>query len=279
MKRVLRTTIMALLVMLVCIGMPVPAANAAQAPVTIPICATVHVTGTPEENADATFELTAVTPGAPMPPDSSKKTIDIDTGDNEVSFNLTFSKVGVYEYTFKMTGGTYYLPEDGKESHVKVTVTNSSDYQSFEVQVAIRRDDVSGKPNDIDYFLKLRDLTVNKSWVDQDSSRPGSVEINLLCDSDVVDTVTLSSKNNWQHKWTGLDTRLGDYSVKEKKVPAGYTASYKENTNTGVWTVTNTGSLLQTGQLNWPIPVLAVAGMLLVAVGFLLTRKRKDKNA
>ncbi len=40
--------------------------------------------------------------------------------------------------------------------------------------------------------------------------------------------------------------------------------------------------LIQTGQTNWPVPVLAGSGMVLIAAGVLLTRrdkKRKDENA
>ena len=34
------------------------------------------------------------------------------------------------------------------------------------------------------------------------------------------------------------------------------------------------GRLPQTGQLNWPVPVLALAGLALVAVGVWLTRRK-----
>lgn len=37
--------------------------------------------------------------------------------------------------------------------------------------------------------------------------------------------------------------------------------------------------LIQTGQLNWPVPVLAGAGALLMAAGVLCLSKRKDDNA
>ncbi len=37
--------------------------------------------------------------------------------------------------------------------------------------------------------------------------------------------------------------------------------------------------LPQTGQLNWPIPTLAAAGMLLVAIGLVLRSKKREQNA
>lgn len=275
MKRVLRTVMMALLTVSLCFSTMAAVVSAAQTPVDAKIEAVVEVTGTPVEDAKATFKLTAID-GAPMPKDS-EVTIPIQEGTNTVSFPITYTKVGVYEYTLQMISGTYFLEEyDGKVYHVKVAVTNSADYDSFEVQIGYMEDGAKEKGNPI-YSLTLLDRKVVKKWIDQDSTRPASVEINLLCDGEVVQgqSVILSSKNSWQATWTGLDSRL-DWSVKEAKVPAGYTASYKYDD--GIWYVTNTGSLLQTGQLNWPIPVLCGGGFLLMALGILLMKRKEENN-
>lgn len=275
MKRVLRTVMMALLTVSLCFSAMAAVVSAAQTPVDAKIEAVVEVTGTPVEGAVATFKLTAIG-DAPMPA-NSEITIPIKEGINTVSFPITYSKVGVYEYTLQMISGTYFLEEyDGKVYHVKVAVTNSSDYDSFEVQIGYMEDGAKEKGNPI-YSLTLLDRKVVKKWVDQDSTRPASVEINLLCDGEVVQgqSVILSSKNSWQATWTGLDSRL-NWSVKEAKVPAGYTASYKYDD--GIWYVTNTGSLLQTGQLNWPIPVLCGGGFLLMALGILLMKRKEENN-
>ena len=273
MKRVLRTAMMALLVMVLFAGFMAPAAQAAQDPITVTVEADVNVKGTPNDGSYAVFELTDA--------DGEVKTkvIDIKEGVNKVSFDLTFSKVGVYEYTFQMVGGNYYLEEyDGTVYNVKVTVYNSEDYSKFNYEVAIREEGNTAKPNAIDYELELIDIVVNKKWVDKDSTRPASVKIDLMLDGTAIDSIVLNNDNAWQGEWTGLDTRLGKYSVKENKVPSGYTATYKYAD--GVWTVTNTGSLLQTGQLNWPIPVLCIAGVSVLAMGlFLMFARKKENNA
>ena len=67
------------------------------------------------------------------------------------------------------------------------------------------------------------------------------------------------------------------YSVKEVDVPKGFTATVKQNGY--VFTVTNTLSLVQTGQLMWPIPVLAIIGMILIAAGIALLQKKREPNA
>ena len=67
------------------------------------------------------------------------------------------------------------------------------------------------------------------------------------------------------------------YSIKEVNVPKGFTATYKQNAY--VFTVTNTSTLIQTGQLIWPIPVLALIGVLFIAVGSMLLQKKRKTNA
>ena len=61
-------------------------------------------------------------------------------------------------------------------------------------------------------------------------------------------------------------------------MPAGYTPVYSATGD--VVTITNTARLIQTGQLNWPVPVLAGLGTLFLAAGvILLTKKKEDDNA
>ena len=47
------------------------------------------------------------------------------------------------------------------------------------------------------------------------------------------------------------------------------------------WVLNGRPTLPQTGQLNWPVPVLTVSGLVLVAVGaYLMERsKKREKNA
>ena len=77
----------------------------------------------------------------------------------------------------------------------------------------------------------------------------------------------LGKENNWKHTWTGMDPDK-TWSVKEVNVPSGYTVTYA---NSGFdFTVTNTAKLVQTGQLNWPIPVLLFIGLFLISAGIIV---------
>lgn len=284
MKRVLRTAMMALLVMVLCTGMLAPAAQAAgQVIATAQIPITIYMEGNTLPASDTvSAELKAVTEGAPMPAAGSTMDIVCKGKETKASFEIDYTALGVYKYTVTIKGGSYYLAEYGEDVtyNITVAVTNNSDYSGYNVEVGACLPGATTKceVTDTNTYLDPLELTVVKKWVDQDSKRPSSVQIDLLLDGKIVDgeTVVLNSKNGWQASWEGLDPRL-DWSVKESKVPAGYTASYRYKN--GIWYVTNTGSLLQTGQLNWPIPVLAAAGLIILGAGLLLMRKRKEENA
>lgn len=123
-------------------------------------------------------------------------------------------------------------------------------------------------------------LTVVKKWKDNSSTnRPTKVKVNLLKDGEVSESVTLNKSNSWTHTWKGLDPNC-EWTVKEV-VPSGYKASYSTKGHTT--TITNTSKtykapdkLVQTGQLNWPVPILVCSGLALIVTGILLQRWRKQ---
>lgn len=158
---------------------------------------------------------------------------------------------------------------------------------------------------------------VLKVWKDDGEDRPGSVTVQLLRNGAVYDTVTLNEKNNWRHSWTGLN-RSDTWRVVEEAVPDGYHVTVSREGITFVVTNTadtptppetpvlpdspdtpdqpdqpdksdqsgrpgqpdtpQRPTLPQTGQLWWPVPMLAAAGLLLIAAG-LLRRKAGDYEA
>ncbi|MCM1544993.1 MAG: Cna B-type domain-containing protein [Ruminococcus sp.] len=123
--------------------------------------------------------------------------------------------------------------------------------------------------------VRLVDISVKKVWNDDGKNRPQSVTIELLKDDDVIETVVLSKKNSWRHTWKQLP--YSDlWSVKEINVPLDYTPTYKQSCME--FTVTNTAKLIKTGRLNWPIPLLAGAGLLLFVLGWVIVFLKEDKK-
>ena len=85
-------------------------------------------------------------------------------------------------------------------------------------------------------------LKVIKIWEDGEESvskpetRPNSIEVELICDGKVIDTVVLSDSNGWQHEWIVSADKT--YSVTEKNVPNGYKVGIAREGN--VVAITNT---------------------------------------
>ena len=121
-------------------------------------------------------------------------------------------------------------------------------------------------------------LKVRKVWNDDGKKRPADVQVQILRGNKVYDTVTLSEKNNWTARWDCV-VYADDWSVKEVSVPQGYTVTYQKDGM--VFTVCNTETLIQTGQMNRPIPIRAGGGLLLMLIGVLLIssgRKQSDEK-
>ena len=132
------------------------------------------------------------------------------------------------------------------------------------------------------------DRHVLKVWRDGDGSgRPARIEVQLLRDGRVYDTVVLSAENNWRYTWEDLSAEHA-WSVVEKAVPEGYAVSVGREGITFV--VTNSrpyeepeepggggggGKLPQTGALWWPVPLLLCGGALLLVLG--IGRRRRAR--
>ena len=124
---------------------------------------------------------------------------------------------------------------------------------------------------------RITSITIKKVWnTDKSTEAADSVTVQLLRNGNVVKTAILNMQNNWQITYADMP-ESDTYSIKEVNIPKGFTATYKQEDY--VFTVTNTSTLIQTGQLIWPIPVLAISGMLLIAVGIILLQKKRKTNA
>ena len=125
-------------------------------------------------------------------------------------------------------------------------------------------------------IARLTDITIKKVWnTDESTKIAEKVTIQLLRDGAVIETVTLSKSNGW--KVTVSDMPESDaYSVVEINVPNGFTPTYSHNGYE--FTVTNTASLIETGQLVWPVPILAMAGILFITLGYVALRRQEDAD-
>ncbi len=154
-------------------------------------------------------------------------------------------------------------------------------------------------------------LSVQKKW-ETDQKPPDSITVVLLRDLEEYEEVKLDASNNWYYRWDNL-TKDHVWNVVEKQVPDGYIVQYETSSNTvtiinkyeaeeetttnpspgdggttrpgdgGGTTSDDTGEttdrdeLIDTGQLNWPVPIMAIAGLLLFSIGWtILNFDRKE---
>lgn len=124
---------------------------------------------------------------------------------------------------------------------------------------------------------------VKKTWDDKgyESQRPSSIKVQLMRNGTVHDTVTLSANNSWKYTWSGLQAKDNNdkeikWTVREVNV-SGYVVNIEQHGDT--FLLTNSPvkpSLPQTGVLWWPVPVLAVAGLLFLITGHIMRGRRRD---
>lgn len=124
------------------------------------------------------------------------------------------------------------------------------------------------------------DITVIKVWKDSchESQRPKTISVQLLCNGKVYDTVTLPVNGKWKYTWENLEVNH-KWTVEEKQ-QEGYAAPAISQ-NGYIFTITNTCNkpntpttpdLPQTGQLQWPVPVLFALGAVLILIGVIRRR-------
>ena len=138
-------------------------------------------------------------------------------------------------------------------------------------------------------------LTVVKEWHGR-KDHPESITVVLLRDFEEYDRVTLSDANSWHYRWDNL-SKNHIWNAVEADVPDGFLVYYEESSNTV--TIINKSEdtsaddittepsetepekdkLVQTGQLNWPVPVCVIAGLLIFAAGWMvLNTDRKESE-
>lgn len=181
--------------------------------------------------------------------------------------------------------GLYLLVAEGK-------VYGSNLYIPSANLVALPNRDVDGQWQNqvvLDYSSKVdiktlnEPYTVHKIWVNDENSnhdRPESIVVDLYMDNqyEPYDTVTLNTENNWQYTWKELPAGH-KWTASEREVPQHYEVSVDTDGNIIFITNEYTGpdvpppDIPQTGQLWWPVPLLAILGTVFFAIGW---ARRRD---
>ncbi len=138
-------------------------------------------------------------------------------------------------------------------------------------------------------------ISVKKLW-ETEGKHPESVTVSLLCDFREVEKVTLNESNSWRYRWDNLSSKHS-WSVVESEIPDGYKVSYETSANTvtiinknkspaettapsesrpSEEPTTKPEELIDTGQLNWPVPVFSITGLILFSIGWAILNLGKN---
>ena len=160
------------------------------------------------------------------------------------------------------------------------TVEGFAPCKAFEVTIPINSE--NGYAYDVDASpkteaMKLTSIRIKKVWNTGKSTKAAdSVTVQLLREGEVVKTAVLNEENGWTMNYDNMPVSDA-YSIKEKNVPNGFTATYSQKGYE--FTVTNTAALAQTGQLVWPIPLLTAAGLFFISLGGIIMYKTRRNDA
>lgn len=129
-------------------------------------------------------------------------------------------------------------------------------------------------------IIRVIDLKVTKVWnkansnINSSINLPKEIEIELSKNGEVIDTVKLNSANNWEYTWKDLE-KSDMYNVREVNVPKGYTVTYQKEGN--LFIVTNTTSLVQTGNMPWLVEIIGGIGLIFIVIS-LIYNKNEQKS-
>lgn len=137
--------------------------------------------------------------------------------------------------------------------------------------------DITSKPKS--EIIKTSDYTAKKIWNTKNSnvsntSIPESIEVVLLKEDKEISKVVLNKSNNWTYTWNNLP-KSDNYKVEELNVPKGYTATYDYEGTTFI--ITNTSTLVQTGQNTWITVITAFLGLTFITIAIYLKKNEKIK--
>lgn len=235
------------------------------------------------EDSNLTFVLTAAFSGSGVSladvnaPDLAAQLADYASKNNLMGTSVQVDANGYATFSGLSTGLYLVVQAEAVDGYLTVTpflvslpMYNGESGWIYNVEAAPKvqrppKDDIS--------------VTVVKKWLDNNKKRPDSLTVHLLKEGEIADTVVLAAEDSWKHTWNNLNPYYS-WTVKED-VPDGYKAAYSVYKNTT--TITNRASwyvppedvLIQTGQLNWPVPILVCTGLCFLLIGCLLLRKEK----
>lgn len=235
--------------------------------------------------AGAQFQLYQVSSGNKTAQDAyaevlrSQKT-PLATGQTNSQGNLRFQ--GLADGTYLLTGTPFQMQEELCEPEMILVTLPAKDVNGNPANIVILRPkfEIRDAQKEMQYKVIIiwEEVPGAKNKV-----HPETAEVFLYRNGSVAQSMVLGTTENWQYTWTETDPSAIWAAL--ETVPKGYTVRYERQGNTLI--IINTpivknhqntteDKLPQTGQLWWPVPILAMSGFVLLMVGWL--RRKESRN-
>lgn len=125
-------------------------------------------------------------------------------------------------------------------------------------------------------IVDLTDITIKKVWnTDKKNKILDHVTIELYKNKEKIKSIILNEENNWEVTIEDMP-KSDSYTVKEINLPKDYTVSYSSNEYT--FTVTNTPSLVDTGQMTYLYKISAYTGLALIIIGIIFKKRETNEK-
>lgn len=168
--------------------------------------------------------------------------------------------------------GVYYIRQNNK-------VKNFSQIEPILIMLPKEIDSSFEYNIDASPKIEITDLTdikIKKIWnTDKKDKILDYVTIELYKGNEKIQTVILNEENNWEMIIEDMP-KSDSYTIKEIGLPKGYTISYSSSEY--VFTVTNTPSLVDTGQMTYLYKVTSYIGIMLIVVGAILKKRESNEK-
>ena len=229
--------------------------TAYQATVNIPVTVTVSGDDAPDE--EFTVVLTALDSSNPMPETTS---LTLSDGEEGEFGPITYTKPGDYKYTITQTAGsTSYMTYDTTVFYVTVRVQNNESYTGLEYAIWAYEDE----DDETNESAKLEAIEFVNTYSEPSSSTT-TTTTTTTDDGDDDDTTTSTTTTV-----TSEAEEAGSVLDALREIVGGDEEG---------GSVLGAEKLPQTGQLNWPIPVMAALGILFFILGLLLICREDRKE-
>lgn len=123
------------------------------------------------------------------------------------------------------------------------------------------------------------EYSVVKLWKDAgyEDKRPEGINVDIMKDGELVESIVLTAENNWSYSWIGLDDG-SVWQVVERDVPEAYTVTFEQKDLAFMITNTYIPEEPPTGDSFNAVPyivAMCVSGALLIVLGVIKSKKDK----